>query len=220
MAKGTETGQGPVPARVCQSLLFMRETYAYATEFCLSEWEDPLGMETLRRWGLHVADIGQFLQDGLVEHGLEASRPGRKKRSVEPTFSRVLSSKSCFVLTQKGLILANECARAAGLAEMDVDKPKATRPQWNRQLKELRYLQNLLVKDFSRQPGSNQEALLSAFQTRGWCRCIANPFVDDGNVDPKSRFMEAVKDLNGHQVHRLIRFRRVGEECIWQPFLV
>ena len=153
------------PARFHEAVLRLREAYAYAKEFRLSVWEYAIGLGTLRHLGLRDDDLRRLLRDGALEHGIETIPSGRKY--IQPASSRLLTRKSRLVLTEKGMILANECARAERLMAMDVKKPRATRPNWQREMREFRYL-SLLVKHFQ-QDALSQEPLLDEFQIRGWC---------------------------------------------------
>jgi hypothetical protein len=205
-----------IPISCHAALLHLREAYAYAVEFRQSVWEYSVGMDALFRLGLRDTDLQRLLRDRRIEQGSETTKAGR--HTVHRT-SKGVTPKSRFILTKSGLVLANECARITGEIEMDIDKPRATRPQWSRELGELRYYRNLLVKGYHHGRAPNQEALLDTFQTRGWPRTIQNPFSAKGDVDWVQRLKDATKGLNHHQVTPLIRFRGdgSGEACMWEP---
>lgn len=92
------------------------------------------------------------------------------------------------------------------------------RPRWDGELRTL-YVGNKIVKVF-RQPASNQEAILEAFNEDGWHSHIDDPLPGSGDIEPKKRLRETVESLNKH--HRmpgLIWFESdgTGEGVNWHP---
>jgi hypothetical protein len=77
-------------------------------------------------------------------------------------------------------------------------------PRWDRQNQVL-YLGDQIVKHFAG-PAPNQQAVLSAFQEKGWPPQIHNPIPPAPEQDQKIRLRDTIKSLNAHQKNRLIHF--------------
>jgi hypothetical protein len=99
-------------------------------------------------------------------------------------------------------------------------------PFWDGEARQM-WLGNQLLKEF-RQAASNQVAILSEFQKRGWaCRRIDDPLVHEPTDTAKERrqhLYETVKNLNRDLQGETIRFRvEVGgmgvrwEHCVLLP---
>ena len=74
-----------------------------------------------------------------------------------------------------------------------------------------------VVKRF-RQPASNQEAVLAAFEEEGWPHRVYDPLPLKEDLDAKQRLHETIKSLNGHRRARIMRFfgDGTGEGVCWE----
>lgn len=88
-------------------------------------------------------------------------------------------------------------------------------PCWDPQLRELR-VGHVLVKRF-RQPSTNQERILLAFEEEGWPPRIDDPLPPDPQHDTKQRLRTTLKSLNRNEQHGLIRFHSdgTGQGVLW-----
>jgi len=67
----------------------------------------------------------------------------------------------------------------------------------------------MVVKHF-RVPAQIQQLILSAFEEECWPEHIDDPLPGSGHIDSHARLHDAIHRLNGHQTHRLLRFRGNG----------
>ncbi len=72
-----------------------------------------------------------------------------------------------------------------------------------------RLLGDMVVKHF-RVPAQIQQLILSAFEEEAWPEHIDDPLPGHGDIDPRARLHDAIHRLNGHQTHRLLRFKGNG----------
>jgi hypothetical protein len=167
---------------------------------------------------------------GYVEHAPEVTAQGQSTRSFRHAGGMLFSKRTCFVLTDAGLALAEQCQRqwrkkrsrrtrvtspasddrllpAIAVPPPLAEQPPLT-PTWDCERREIR-MGKQLVKQF-KLPSANQEMILAAFQEEGWPVRIDDPLPQLRELDPKRRLHDAIKGLNRHQKHRLIRFMGDG----------
>jgi hypothetical protein len=83
-------------------------------------------------------------------------------------------------------------------------KRRVIKPRWDASARELRW-GSIVIKRF-RRPAPNQERILATFEELGWPPRIDDPLPPAGEVAPARRLHEAVRRLNGAQLHRLVHF--------------
>ncbi len=81
-------------------------------------------------------------------------------------------------------------------------------PRWDRDGWQL-FLGKLLVKKFTRR-APNQMPVLDAFEELHWHERIDDPLPGKAEQDRHERLGEAVRELNGHRIHPVLRFSRDG----------
>jgi hypothetical protein len=89
-------------------------------------------------------------------------------------------------------------------------------PQWDSLNRKL-YFRGELIKAFT-SPADHQEAILAAFQARGWPPAIVNPLPGDTDEERHQRLERAVRRLNGKQRTRSLGFhvRGWGKNITWE----
>jgi hypothetical protein len=162
-----------------------------------------------------VADVHALEQLGYAyrspyQHSDEFVQTG-------PVF--LVSGKTSWHLTQTGALRAHKAVNS--LAEGPPDSSDAASnisllPGWNSVLRELHFGARL-VKRFH-EPADNQETILAAFEEEGWPLRIDDPLSPTPAISAKRRLRDAIKNLNRHQIHRLIRFRGDGrgQGILWE----
>jgi hypothetical protein len=182
-------------------------------------WDFAVEMHFLKEAGLDCNDVRSLICGGLVQHALERMRPKGKHRSFRRTPGLRLLPESCFILTDRGLILARQLSASAKTPGTNGGYLSAPNfwivPFWDNTRRELR-LGDLLVKRF-RQPAKNQETILATFQEEGWPARIDDPLFGEDGQDAQERLHNTVKKLN-RQAIQLIRFLSdgKGEGVLWE----
>jgi hypothetical protein len=105
--------------------------------------------------------------------------------------------------------MRNELARAANLRLSAPPAPPQEIPKWDREARTLRF-RGALIRDYRRKRAPRQEAVLDAFQTSGWPRCII-PDVDQDKIE------DTVRALNEKVAKDTILFLQdgTGEGVAW-----
>jgi hypothetical protein len=207
---------GPVGPGPWKGVLLLREAWAAAHAAGRDVWEFAVEVGELRAAGLSHTDLRCLLAGGLAEHAAERTDPLGKARHFEPLANLAIPDGACFILTAAGAALTGPgpAGRAWG-PRLDGAAAGPAPPHWDGLLRRLCW-QGLLVKEY-RQPAANQELILAALEEEGWPARVDDPLPRGRDQDPKARLRAAVKALNGHQLHRLIRFRcdGTGEGVGW-----
>jgi hypothetical protein len=163
-----------------------------------------------------------------LDHALETTGEEDSERRFRKVSNLKFAAESCFVLTQAGVLLAEQPHGQNVQADAHVSSPPAhvngaavkgiTRaaPKWDAARREL-HVGERLVKRF-RLPSPNQETVLAAFEEEHWPEVIDDPLPRGDSQDPKRRLQDTLKGLNRHQVHKLIRFKGngTGEGILWE----
>ena len=214
-----------VQLRVALHLLLQAWEYA---EGCQRDaWDFAIEIHNLREHGLTNSDLRWLVCKGMAKHGKEKTSPVDKERSFHLGSNLAFTDETCFVLTATGLCTArqidqNLCSRdqpmpAYGSYRHGVRTDCVIVPQWDSGRRELRWASQL-VKCY-RLPAPNQEVILAAFEEEGWPPRIDDPLPCQFDQDPKQRLHDTIKNLNRHQVHRLLVFEGdgTGEGVQWRP---
>jgi hypothetical protein len=188
-----------------------------------------LGPDPVRGVALHrLRDAGVTMGDlcALETLGYVAWLPhATPDRVAGPPLEAPTSDEAVWALTPSGtevirLLLrppfpsSLEEQRARGA---DAQSQQSAIPVWDGALRELHW-RGRLVKRFN-QRAPNQEMILAAFEEEGWPPHIDDPLPQVPGIDAKQRLHDAIKNLNRHQTHRLLRFSGdgTGEGVRWGP---
>lgn len=208
-------------SRIVLGLSMLYEAEMLARETRTDSWQFAVEIGELCTAGLQHADLRWLASEGYVEHAEETTRPSDPKRDFVRVGSLSLGPSTCFVLTSRGLELAQAHSgsvhRAARITDVDSQrcgKPGVC-PVWDGYRRELR-VQDRLIKKF-RLPAENQERILAAFQEDGWPARIDDPLSRAYEIDPKCRLHESIRALNRNQTLPLLRFSGdgTGQGVLW-----
>lgn len=222
--------------RLTKSLQLLLTAANYVETSKCDRCQMAIRIEELKETGIQATDCRWMLIGGLVEHYTETTYPGDKARSFR-IGDAILSSNSCFMLTQKGTDFVAElmieqfassetnfaswgssqsdpyrAAQVSGPA-----KRKALEPSWDAQRQELWY-GGKLVKQY-RIPSPNQVAILAAFEEESWPARIDDPLPQHFEIDPRRRLNDTIRNLNRSRINLLIRFSGdgSGQGILWEP---
>lgn len=227
----TDGGHDELPtARIQAALSQLAEAHRYAEDAERPLWDFAVEIHTL---DLTPNDLRWLVCKGYVEHAQETTRRAGDGRTYRPAGKLTFTRRSCFVLTEAGLLLPHLQVKTAGADGQVVVQPAASLtthsngrstpapllPHWDRDRREL-WLGKKLVKQF-RLPSRNQETILAAFEEEGWPSSIDDPLPPQPEQDAKRRLHETIRSLNRHQKHRLLRFQGdgTGQRVMWERFL-
>jgi hypothetical protein len=213
-----------------QSLLALGslyDAYRYAVDTSATVWEFAVSIDFLQRLGVCESELRWLVRRGLVEHGYETSNLDTQQRTFKKTEALVFGKRTCFVLSQQGLIelenlRSKECSSLLRQTKtishcrevlLHTEPPI---PNWDIVTKRLQF-RGAVVKCF-RWPAINQECLLNAFQEEGWPERIDDPLPPLEELDPKRRLADTIKCLNRNQSNPLLHFRGdgTGEGILWE----
>jgi hypothetical protein len=158
-------------------------------------WQFAVEIQSLRAAGLTNCALRVLLHQGHIEHAEELPPGRRKARAFRKLAPLALGERTCFVLTPAGARHASAAAAPA-------------RPHWQRERRRLSFA-GQLVKVY-RQVAFTQVTVLAAFQEEDWPERIDDPLPRAPGQDPSRRLADTIKNLNRHQVNRLIRFSADG----------
>lgn len=208
--------------KLVEALHLLKEAADYATQLERPRWDFAVEYATLRHAGLSRNDCRWIVCRGWVSHAQEVTSTNSAGREFQPENELSFSKSSCFVLTEKGLVLMASAQFATpdrNMApcetvilfppEQSVRQVPPHQPRFLNDLRELRVGEQL-VKRF-RLPSRNQETILLAFEEEGWPRRIDDPLPPSPFQECSHRLRETIKSLNRHQVTRLIHFSAAGD---------
>jgi hypothetical protein len=205
-------------------LAILAEARDCAQEVQRDVWDFAVEVHSLRDAGLSYSSLRWLLCKGYAEHAIESTRLHAPRRTFRRAGSLVFGERSCLVLTAAGAAVAGGpqsfplVLRGACQGSDSESRPAIwpATPRWDAQCRELRWGAKL-VKRF-REPASNQELILAAFEEEGWPPHMDDPLPNGHDQDAKQRLHDTIKRLNRHQINRLIRFRGDGSGCgiIWE----
>jgi hypothetical protein len=216
---GRSAAEG-LPAKVRAALALLAEAYDYSQDTDSDAWEFAVEIDTLETEGLTPNDLRWLVYRDYVEHARETTKSGAGRREFRRCRGRTLYKRSCFILTDAGLALAQSVANTpeASAARDDPEHASVPHPHWDAELHELSF-DGQLVKRFQT-PAPNQAAVLAAFEEEGWPPRIDDPLPrhPDQDQDPKRRLNDTVKALNRHQKTHLVHFScdGTGEGVRWE----
>lgn len=218
-----------IPQRIKPFMVLLRNAFFYAKQSNSDVWEFALEFNQVRDEQVSVSDLRWLVRSGVIDHAQEVTCPGDATRRFATSGNLSFCPKTCFVLTEKGLIslrqLNNHSAPAVLPSSEEsttnghvrLQQPKvALHPVWDAENRQLRF-DGRIVKQF-KWKAANQERVLAAFQEEGWPECIDDPLPPSENVNPKRRLHDTIKCLNRNRHNDLIRFHGNGngQGVIWR----
>lgn len=233
-----------VPERIRPALIPLLEAIQYAEQTSGNHWEFAVEVEILVALGLTLNDFRWLVRAGLVEHLREVTLEGDNGRSFRSTGDLTFPEHTCFVLTAKGILVAQGhgqsqaapdpqctsipcpdhterngtafCGANARSTGNGNSKPLPILPSWDPERRVLR-VNGTLVKQF-KWTAENQEAILCVFEEEGWPARIDDPLPPQAEQDSKRRLSDTIKCLNRKQANPILHFRGdgTGEGIIWE----
>ena len=232
------------PARLLAALARLLEAHDYARDAGRDPWDFAVGIRPLAAMGVTTNDLRWLVCKGYAQHAREVTLPGEPGRSFHPEGQLKFGRRTCFILTASGVALAHSLPPdpspeprpiiptsplsqrvTANDGKLLAPHPNGTThnsppepllPHWDADRREL-ILATRAVKRFP-QPSPNQERILAAFEEEGWPCRIDDPLPRKPGSDSHRRLQTAIKCLNHHQEHPLIRFAGdgTGEGIRWK----
>jgi hypothetical protein len=223
-----------MPLRVRDALVELLQDHTYAVDLSQDVWVFATGIERLRRFGISDNDIRWMLGKGWLKQGYQINTSNDNGPNLQ--HSRTLDKRSCFVLTESGVSIAEEStgfifrndrdtipridADVNGASAIACRQEQEIEPSWDAERQRL-YVGGVLVKEF-KMPSPNQSTVLMAFEEEHWPFRIDDPLPCSHDLNPKERLRYTIKSLNKHQKVKAIRFGGdgSGEGIIWESLLV
>ena len=193
----------PVSASAFRLLL---EAYACARDLGCDLWEFAVEIDTLRGQGMTNNQLRWLLRKGYITQAVERTKAEARQRSFQHLTSPRLREGASIVLTGAGVAFAG--SEQLQLPGVNLIPSGLAKPAWDDTLRELRFGE-VLVKRF-KQPASNQELILGAFQEEGWPPLIDDPLPPAAGQDGKRRLHSTIANLNRRQENPLIHFHGGG----------
>lgn len=190
----------------------------YADDLGRSAWDFAVDLPTLRRLSLSNNDLRWLVGTEMISYASETTAVADIERTFRRTPRLILNSRTCFVLTPKGIGICRNMLNGMSGTEAPrgfrsfldwehISAPPARHvpaPTWDRVQQELR-VGDVVVKRF-RVPAESQETILAAFEEEAWPARIDDPLPPRGDQSPKRRLQETIKSLNRNQKQPIIRF--------------
>ena len=206
------------------ALAALLEAFDYAEDTGSDCWDFAVAIRRLRELGLSETDLRWLVKRRFVEHAREVTVQGDDGRQFRPTGNLTFTRRTCFVLTEIGVLRARsiaDCRRpTSNVVQIDASENGRIvmdpTVDWHADARKL-CVNGQIVKRF-KWPAANQEAVLNAFQEEGWPERIDDPLPPQPEQDPKRRLADTIKCLNRKQVNQLIHFHGdgTGEGIFWE----
>ncbi|QDV84753.1 hypothetical protein TBK1r_37050 [Stieleria magnilauensis] len=232
-----------VPHRVRLAFLPLLTAIDYACQSNCDRWQFAVEIEQLTALDMAPNDFRWLVRNGWVQHQREVTLESDDGRTFLPSGELTFPERTCFVLTDRGIelaqgLLANhqpaaperqpsiqprreatEAVLAGGvnLRAVNGSRPHAgQRPRWDSERRVLG-IGGTIVKRF-KWVAVNQQAILCAFEEEGWPPRIDDPLPPHPEQDAKRRLSDTIKCLNRKQTNPLVHFRGdgTGEGVVWE----
>lgn len=227
---GTSELVRELPARIYPAIEPLLVAIEYAEQTGCCRWDFAVEIDLLVALDLQINDFRWLVQQGLIQHRRETTLDSSPHRTFECTGDMTFPVQTCFVLTDRGISLAQEfrkllqrnrwIAERLQLASTEPTpgrlKSTAAVPQWDSQRRVLG-LNGTVVKTFKWE-AMNQQTVLNAFEEEGWPARIDDPLPPHPDQNSKRRLSDTIKCLNRKQEMPIIHFRGdgTGEGVIWE----
>ena len=190
------------------ALRLLLEVTGFVEGAAKQHWQSALGRHDLVAAGVNDAVVRRLLRQGLVEHRVEKTRPGARRRTFRPG-GAALEERSCFVLSDLGRerALAALAADNGGRDTLDARRKRRVKPHWDAAQGYL--MVGSQVLRHYRPQAHNRITLLAAFEEwkwQWWPQWLDDPLPGKGDVDRQRRLYEAVVALNRDQEPQLVEF--------------
>jgi hypothetical protein len=185
-----------------RALAILLKAFNSAAEGHANPWDFAVEIGALRAVGVKATVLRFLVKQGYVQHAVEKMARVGKSRTFGRIDTLPFADRSCFVLTDAGVVTARRLS-------LDV-------PFYDRDQREL-WARGQQVKRF-RQLAPDQERILLSFQDLGWPRHIDNPLPELPGKYRQERLGGAIFRLNHRQQHALIWFESdgTGQGIIWK----
>ncbi|MGA2617138.1 MAG: hypothetical protein ABSF26_05965 [Thermoguttaceae bacterium] len=203
------------------ALALLAKAHDYACRTDADAWEFSIEIERLLARGLETSDLRWLVRMGYLEHAREITQPADAERRFQTTANNAFTKKTCFVLTEAGLLVARArvakpalvvAAAAGGPTPADRDSI----PDWDRE-RHILSVGDRVVKRY-RHPSANQRRILDAFQEERWVHRIDDPLPYLPECEAKERLHSTINRLNRNQQQPLIHFfgDGTGQAFCWE----
>ncbi|MDV6034044.1 MAG: hypothetical protein F9B45_28915 [Phycisphaera sp. RhM] len=232
-----------VPHRVRLAFLPLLTAIDYACQSNCDRWQFAVEMEQLTALDMAPNDFRWLVRNGWVQHQREVTLESDDGRTFLPSGELTFPERTCFVLTDRGIALAEgllanhqpdaperqpsirprreatEAILTGGVNLRAVNGSRlhvGQRPRWDSERRELG-VGGTIVKRF-KWVAVNQQAILCAFEEEGWPPRIDDPLPPHPEQDAKRRLSDTIKCLNRKQTNPLVHFRGdgTGEGVVWE----
>lgn len=209
--------------RFRRALRLLLEARDYARRLDCDPWEFAVDIRQLRRLCLTENDLRFLVRIKCLDHAREVTNSTNSHRVFRSTGAVILRRRTCFVLTQLGLSIAESLVAAQDtdrvqncVVSRSANQELPLLPFWDARCRVLSF-EGRTVKKLKPQ-AINQERVLLAFQEENWPRRVLDPLVPQPSQDLKRRLNDTIKCLNRGQQHRLLHFRGdgTGEGVTWE----
>jgi hypothetical protein len=209
-----------LPREAQAALAHLAVPWACARKLKFDPWDFALRLLQLQKLGVSESDLRWLVFNGYVDQADEETTFRDPARRFQPRANVPFSAETCFVLSEKGALVAGEgsdCRPSSSSDFPQIVPLRSQLPHWDRKLR-LLLLNGCVVKRF-RRPANNQELVLSVFEEEGWPPSIDDPLPFVRPQRPKERLHATIRCLNSNHENRLIRFRGngTGEGVFWEP---
>jgi hypothetical protein len=195
-----------------RALGILLEGHEYAQDLHVSPREFAVEVTALLAAGCTPNTLRWLVLRGYVEHWLVSAEGAPARRRGRGDKGREFPEGTCFVLTELGAAVVHSAGppTSPGDATAPNQQGRVTAepeiPVWDSARGELRF-RGRLVRRF-RNAASHQRAVLDAFQSQGWRRCLKDPLPpsEGQRINRKRRLHDTIKNLNRAHATRCLHF--------------
>jgi len=191
------------------ALAHLLEAQAFATTLDCSNLDFACQIAGLHVSGVRESALRALFHQGLIIHLSETTRPRQKRRTFRSSMNTHFTDLSCFILTTKGVALAESMDEQRCPRTVRGQSEKSIGPHYDPERRTL-FFSGRVVKRF-RVPAENQELILLAFEELCWPRHIDDPIPVAAGIDQRKRLERALFKLNHKQQHQLLHFGANGK---------
>lgn len=105
---GRQPQSTPKGSALAEASKLLERNRRYAESMCVTPWQYAVLGSTLEALSLEESDIGPLIVAGYLERALETTLVGGGMRHFRPHSDAAPDPRTCFILTEAGLLLARE----------------------------------------------------------------------------------------------------------------
>ncbi len=195
--------------RYREALAHLLEAQAFASSLECSNDEFASQISCLQNAGIRESALRALFHQGLIKHLSETTGPDQKRRTFRNETTARFTDSSCFILTSKGIVLAESLSEQAGPRPAAEPSAQNIRPRYDADRRTL-FFCGRIVKCFHI-PAKNQELVLLAFEEMSWPLHIDDPIPVAGGIDRRRRLQDTLFKLNRNQHNSLLHFEANGK---------